>query len=703
MRLFTMMAIVLAGLAACDKPPAAPPEGEKKAAAAPESAAQPKPGPEAAEGKKLAAEVGVVLTPEEAKIHQMLRWVDGPYPFTVLAWPQRWTDAMKAVSPVLDGFPIPAEVRNRIESASDPIDLLLFVMGGMRTGTSAAKLTQRDLSRPVVAAFGAVDPLYDSPLKHTVQLLSVYKLGVLGISHRVLLPALDAAKLAGEISTLVQEWGIEKSAEADTAAQLKGGALFQLPGDNWMAVIPEADLVRLDFHQAAVWLPDVPGKQRMEEALNRVQFEPKPEPAALSPAAFHVLHGEWTLATLVRPRYVPGFTVQTGVYVVTQALAAADPAERTRLLRMGAAEVLRGSLIMDTQLSLFGEMGFGMRLADPVSLSTVVELTPYGKELLGEATHPHPVPGKLPPKVAAWVASGLDVSQLAAKAKVPAGLQAAEGETATANSVAYGFEECGYGCYLYLATGGWPGALAAYLQIPEAKQQLGSLAPSALWLGLTTDKEPLALELFARFAKGTDLGALMAQFAEWAKLSPGPIDMGPHAREDGNWLLAAWNTAAQVSLLPGEAGSSNTGAADAVWADLQALRTLLVQAQPESAPMVPHMKCLQAHSWLVDGVVVANASIGIRAECPPVTKAPELPRLPPAASTMAPGRWHECEATLAMETMRVMKALSQADAESFPTLLKQWDSQVTKSRNCLDSNPELTEIVGKLKNLLQQQ
>lgn len=295
--------------------------------------------------------------------------------------PGRWPEVRRQLADFI--ALLPAEYAAHLPAVADPSQVLSRALATVGVDLPPLPLTGTQHGRPLILALGDA-PI--GPLAATIPLRALP-----GLQHQILIPAADTDMLT---KPLVDALTLHLPGPPSPIDGHPGALRFRLPdrgpvpdgeysplsppesrgGGDWLAVIPEAGLVRIVVVRGGMYLASI--ADAPPEPLRLP--EPAPRTAGLAELA-----GTPTLAVLLRPQRLPALRTwfsaqQSALAIATVATDQLVDAERVGMRVLVGCEQLAGDEapeVEDWTLSLTTE-GAALRLR------AIASLTPRGAALV---------------------------------------------------------------------------------------------------------------------------------------------------------------------------------------------------------------------------------------------------------------------------------------------------------------------------------
>lgn len=302
--------------------------------------------------------------------------------FVAALYPDRWT----GVQPRLAGFTalLPDAFTAGVAAAAEPSRWPSQVLARLGVDAPALPAVGWDRGRPLI--FALAEPPHDGPIGTIAATTPLRALP--GLRHQILIPASDAPALS---AALVDALTSRSNGAPRRVPGHSGAVVFTLPdqppargedgdeplesrgGGDWLAVVPEADLVRIIVVRGGVYAVAPGGAP---EPL-------RPPLAAPRTTGVAALASTPAFGVLLRPQRLAALRTWLGAheYALTIAGAGADQvaeAERMSLRRLVGCELMYGDELAEVEdwtLALAAEDA-------ALRLGVIVSLTPIGAAIV---------------------------------------------------------------------------------------------------------------------------------------------------------------------------------------------------------------------------------------------------------------------------------------------------------------------------------
>jgi hypothetical protein len=642
------------------------------------------------------------MSAEEKAVLELLGWGGGTHLGVALLWPERWSQAMSGIEALFPKIPIDWGTVRKLIKGAEPLPLVLAAFAEADWDWKAeAPLANWDRARPLVLAFGATDPGLDRPLVPVKEAIGMGMKSA-GLSHRLVVPAKDAAALVGELRAILEKMGLADAPELAGLLGVKDGAVLS-NGSKAVVVVQGTGFVRIEI------VRDEPRDREPDGAgiaVARAAVGAAPESVELTPAVYDMVHGGYTLSAMVSVNRFRKTYIQYTNEVIHGALSNAVASERDRLGAMGASEVLQGYALMAPETAMHDRVSAGIAFSKQgVRGRLVADLTPLGRSAAQAASQSAAAAG--------FVVEGQPMASLllrmnfraaAAAARLPVVLQPREGEKAKLQDVVNLMRNCGSICNLYFALDGGLGLVAALARpglipmIPDPAAMLPSgVSATVLNFG------PSGVTAVLAGAYPTAKEASDAQLVLGPFLRDLSADLSLSVVEDRgfHWLVASIGGAAAK---PGSPTDASTGiTVGQLSLDLQAWAAGIAGLGPQAAVFQPVLGRLEGRSARAGMALVSGFSFLLPGASADGVREPEpVPLLPVPGPVESDSKLLTCEERILLAVIEPLAALGQAEPALVGEIGVRAAQSLKEASACASAYPDLAKAGGEVLVLLSE-
>jgi len=640
------------------------------------------------------------MSAEEKAVLELLGWGGGTHLGVALLWPERWSQAMSGIEALFPKIPIDWGTVRKLIKGAEPLPLVLAAFAEADWDWKAeAPLANWDRARPLVLAFGATDPGLDRPLVPVKEAIGMGMKSA-GLSHRLVVPAKDAAALVGELRAILEKMGLADAPELAGLLGVKDGAVLS-NGSKAVVVVQGTGFVRIEI------VRDEPRDREPDGAgiaLARAAVGAAPESVELTPAVFDMVHGGYAVSALVRVERFGRMYLQNTNQIIWRALGNADAESRERIGVAGASEVLQGYALMAPEAAMHDQVSVGLSFAEHTFRGRIVaDLTALGASAVGAGLKSTPAFGvQVEGKPLGSASVLLNLRAAASVARLPAILKPREGNRPGLQHLAELVRNGGSLCYLYFALDGGLALLAAMARSgpifdvmdPAVLLPVG-LSANVLEIGPGGVKGVLALAYPAR----TDADEALRVIGPHLRDLAADVSLAVVESEGFHWLVASGGGAVGLA---GKGGDPAEGAGiSRVAVDLPALLVGFVGGSRELNALGPVLGRIEGVSRRAGLALVSDLRVVLPGAAADAAVARELPPpLPARPVRQSPAQVRECEEALILEAIPFLSAMSQASREDLAAIGATGLGRMRELSACASGKPELQQAAAELIALL---